>query len=151
MFSVGPHAVRAVYPTQSGYPDSFYGSATVARFRVTRPQFSAQPSGLRIETVDAGSGPALQPGKTATVRYDAYLAAGYRLVYSTESQTPDTSSFVVDASPEQVVPGLDMGVVGMQVGETRAIYVPHKLGRVAGANVLGEPNLVYVVTLVSIG
>ncbi|HEY2589321.1 MAG TPA: FKBP-type peptidyl-prolyl cis-trans isomerase [Tepidisphaeraceae bacterium] len=153
MFGVGPHAVRAEFPTQtlSFFTTTFLASSAVAHFRVMRPQFVTQPSGVGIATVDAGSGPALQPGQMATVQYNAYLAATYRLFYSTQSQTPDTSSFVVDANPEQVIPGLDAGVVGMQAGETRAIYVPYKLAHGAAPKVSPRANLVYLVTLVSIG
>jgi hypothetical protein len=66
------------------------------------------------------SGPTLQPGQTATIRYDAYLAGSYRLFYSTESQTPDTQSFTVDASPEQVIHGLGIskGVISHSAGGT---------------------------------
>lgn len=56
----------------------------------------------------------------------------------------------MDASPEQVIPGLDGGVVGMQVGETRAIYVPYRLAHAAGPTVPPRANLVYLVTLDSI-
>lgn len=150
MFGLGRHAVRVQFV---GTESRFYPSSAVAVFRVTRPQFAMQASGVGIATVDAGSGPALQPGQTATVQYTAYFAAGYRPFYSTESQTPDTQSFTVDADPEQVIPGLDAGVLGMQAGETRAIYIPRSLSRgIRGSlpAVQLRGNLVYLVTLVSI-
>jgi hypothetical protein len=155
LFGVGPHAVRVRTPEWStaAFESTYLPSTAVAVFRVTRPQFVTQPSGIGIATVSAGSGPALQPGQTATVQYDAYLAASFRLFYSTGSQTPGTQSFTVDANPEQVIPGLDVGVVGMQLGETRAIYIPHSLARGVHGNfpvVQRRANLVYLVTLVSI-
>jgi FKBP-type peptidyl-prolyl cis-trans isomerase 2 len=150
MFGVGLHAVRAQFV---GKPYFFKPSTVVAEFRVERPQFATQASGVGIATVVPGSGPAIRPGQTATAQYDAYLAATNRLFDSTESQTPDTFSFTVDANPEQVIPGLDAGVVGMQSGETRAIYIPRSLSRgVPGSSPTIQPraNLVYLVTLVSI-
>ena len=155
IFGVGPHAVRAQSSrvVTSFFTTTFAASTAVAVFRVKRPEFVTQPSGIGIATVSAGSGPALQPGQTATVQYDAYLASTYRLFDSTESQTPDTFSVTVDANPEQVIPGLDAGVIGMQAGETRAIYVPYPLGYGAKGvrgKVPPRANLVYLVTLVSI-
>jgi hypothetical protein len=149
MFGVGPHAVRASF---GGTYYVFYPSNAVAVFRVKRPQFPPEPPGVSVATLTAGSGPALQAGQTATVQYNAYLAASYHLFSSTDSQTPDSQSFTVDASPEQVIPGLDAGVVGMQAGETRAIYIPYQLGYgTKGApHVPRRANLVYLVTLVSI-
>lgn len=151
LFGVGSHLVRAQFV---GTEDFFYSSSAVAEFRVTRPQFVSQPSGVGTETLAAGSGPALQPGDTATVQYNAYLAASYRMSSTTETQTPDTETFTVDASPEQVIPGLDAGVIGMQAGETRAISIPYELGYgKQGIKHLVPPraNLVFLVTLVSIG
>lgn len=155
LFGVGLHAVRVRTPEWStfAFESTYLPSTAVAVFRVTRPQFVTHPSGVGIATVSAGSGPALQPGQTATVQYDAYLAANNRLFYSTEPLTPDTFSFTADADPEQVIPGLDAGVVGMQAGETRAIYIPRSLSRgVRGSLPALQPraNLVYLVTLVSI-
>lgn len=154
-FGVGPHFVRAIFPkfVSSIFTNTFLGSGAVAEFRVTRPQLATQATGVGTETLEAGSGPVLQPGQTATVHMNAYLAATYGLVYSTESRTPDTFSFTVDANPEQVIPGLDAGVIGMQAGETRAIYIPRSLSRgVPGSQPSIQPraNLVYLVTLVSI-
>lgn len=150
MFGAGLHAVRAQF---IGTYLLFYPSAAVAVFRVTPPKFVVQQGGVKIATLSAGSGPALQPGQSATVQLNSYLASTYRLVYSTESQTPDTESFVVDANPEEALPGLDAGVVGMQAGETRAIYVPYPLAYGAGGvppTVPPRANLVFLVTLASI-
>jgi hypothetical protein len=150
-FGVGSHSIRATF---GGVQGVFFSSTAMAQFRVKRPHFVTQPSGVGIATVNAGSGPALQPGQRATVQYDAYVAASFRLFDSTQSQTPDTFSFTVDASPEQVIPGLDAGVVGMQAGETRAIYIPYRLAYGAEGirgKVPHRANLVYLVTLVSIG
>jgi hypothetical protein len=149
MFGIGLHAVRARFTGTLIYG----ASAAVAVFRVKRPQFLDGSDSARIATLISGSGPALQPGQTATVQYNAYVAADFRLFYSTESQMPDTQSFVVDANPEQVIPGLDAGVLGMQAGETRAIYIPRSLSRgIRGGLPAVQPraNLVYLVTLVSI-
>jgi hypothetical protein len=150
MFGVGPHAVTAQFVAiqYASYP-----SAAVAVFRVKRPQLAPKGSGVSVATLSAGSGPALHPGQTATVQYNAYLAASYHQFYSTDSQTPDMQSFTVDASPEQVIPGLDAGAVGMQAGETRAIYIPYQLGygTKGGPHVPRRANLVYLVTLVAIG
>lgn len=150
MFGVGPHLVRAQYVGTEGF---FYSSSAVAEFRVRKPQFVPQPSGVGTETLAAGSGPALKPGETATIEYNAYLAGTYRMFSTTEMQTADTTSFIVGADPEQVIPGLDAGVVGMQAGETRAISIPYELGYgKQGAKHLVPPrtNLVYPVTLDSI-
>lgn len=149
MFGIGLHAVRA-YSVGELY---YEGSVAVATFRVKRPQFTPLSDGVKVATVNAGSGPALQPGDTATIQYNAYLAATYRMFSTAESQTPDSQTFTVDASPEQVIPGLDAGVIGMQAGETRAIYIPYALayGKKGAGHVPPRANVVFLVTLVSIG
>lgn len=155
MFGVGLHTVIVRTPESSSYEfhTTFLPSTAVAVFRVTRPRFVRQPSGVGIETLAAGSGPALQAGDTGTIQYNAYLASTYRMFSTTATQTPDTETFTVDATPEQVIPGLDAGVIGMQAGETRAIYIPYALayGMKGASDVPPRANVVFLVTLVSIG
>lgn len=152
---MGLHSVIVRTPESSSYEfhTTFLPSTAGAVFRVTRPRFLRQPSGVGTETLAAGSGPALQPGDTATIQYNAYVAATYRMVSTTETQTPDSETFTFNASPEQVIPGLDAGVIGMQAGETRAIYIPYALayGKKGAGHVPPRANVVFLVTLVSIG
>jgi hypothetical protein len=154
MFGVGLHVVRAQFEKNvaSFFSATFLPSSAVVKFRVNRPDLPPPPQ-ITTMTLSAGSGPALQAGQTASVQYTAYSAATYRAFYSTETKTPDTFSFTVDANPEQVPLGFDQGVLGMQAGETRAIYVPYPLAHgKPGSRPSGPPraNLVYLVTLVSI-
>ena len=77
--------------------------------------------GLRVRDLDCGSGPVAERGMSATVRYDLRLADGEAV-----TRVPD-DPYTFRLGADQVVPGLDTGLVGMAVGGTRQLVVPPEL------------------------
>src|SRR3989344_4324632 len=65
----------------------------------------------------------------------------------------DQGTFPFTLGVGQVVAGFDKGVLGMQIGETRKIYIPSDMGygeRGAGASIPPNTDLIFAVTLRSI-
>jgi len=108
--------------------------------------FERLPSGVYIKTEATGEGPAAESGDQVTVRYELRSTANTLL----DSSPPDLS-FILGAG--QVIPGFDIGVTGMQVGEQRRIIIPSELGY--GGQQVGpiQPNsvLIFTVTLIALG
>ncbi|HEY2587422.1 MAG TPA: FKBP-type peptidyl-prolyl cis-trans isomerase [Tepidisphaeraceae bacterium] len=147
-YYVGAHAVRAQFNSTGAWVNS-KGAAV---FAVKQPKYVRQADGVKIATVEAGSGPTISAGQSATMMYTGYLASNGKIFDYSGAHSPDTFTFTVEASPEQVIPGFDQAVVGMQVGETRAVYVPSALGygKEANGSIPANSNLVFLITLESI-
>jgi len=82
-----------------------------------------QPSGLGIETVQAGSGKEALNGSTVTVHYTGTLEDGTKFDSSVDRGQP--FSFTLGIG--QVIAGWDQGVLGMKVGEKRRLTIPADL------------------------
>jgi len=108
------------------------------------PSLTNESDGLELGTVTAGSGTAATAGETVTVTYTGFDAANGSVFDDSADHSPGTFSFVLDDSPEQVIPGFDQEVTGMKVGETRVAVIPSALGYNDGE------TRVFVVHLVSI-
>lgn len=107
-------------------------------------------TGLKIETVKEGTGREAKAGDSVTVHYTGTLTDGTVFDSSKVSNQPYTLTLGVG----EVIPGWDIGLVGMKVGETRKLTIPPNLAYGAG----GIPNspigpnatLMFEVELVSI-
>jgi peptidylprolyl isomerase len=107
----------------------------------------------RLETADliSGTGPAAKAGDSVTVQYVLATYSSGKVIESSWTAQPFT--FTLDATPEQVIPGWDQGVVGMQVGGRRELIIPPILGyrdQSPGAGIAVNDTLVFVVDLVKI-
>jgi FKBP-type peptidyl-prolyl cis-trans isomerase FkpA len=145
----GSHKVSAVYSSTN----SLKASTGRASFTVKTPKYTTQQDGLKIATVAVGSGPAIQAGQTATMMYTGYLTKNGSIFDDSSAHSPGTFSFTVAASPEQVITGFDEGTLGMQVGETRVLQIPAKLGYGSQGSAPAIPpnaKLIFLVTLVAI-
>ncbi len=145
----GPHAVSAVYTSSDGLRSSHAN----AHFRVATPHFTRLSNGLKIATVESGSGPGITAGQTAYMLYTGYLVRGGKIFDDSAIHGGAPFGFTVEASPEQVIPGFDIGTVGMQLGETRVLEIPAKLGygrTGAPPTIPPNANLVFLITLVGI-
>ena len=105
--------------------------------------------GLRFAVADSGAGEtAAKPGDDVAVHYTGWLADGTRFDTSRSRGEP----FVFTLGAGAVIPGWDLGVAGMKVGERRLLRIPPQLGYGAqGAGAI-PPNaeLVFAVELVEI-
>lgn len=103
-----------------------------------------QRNGLVIEVMRDGEGEAAQDGDAATIVYRVETDAG-QVVGSGEARELQ----LVIGTDNNVVEGLEMGVVGMKAKELRRITVPPRLGYRGKANTGFPPDadLVFSVEL----
>ncbi len=108
-------------------------------------------SGLEYEIITAGKGATPSTGHTVTVHYTGWLnedgQPGTKFDSSLDRHQP--FKFVIGIG--HVIPGWDEGVMGMQVGETRRLYIPSELGygaRGAGRSIPPHSDLIFDVELI---
>jgi FKBP-type peptidyl-prolyl cis-trans isomerase len=112
---------------------------------------SSSPSdstGLKIEDIKEGTGPAAVKGDMVDVDYTGWLKNGKQFD-SSKGKKPFT--FTIGAG--QVIKGWDEGVQGMKVGGIRKLYIPPNLGygqRGAGRVIPPNAELVFEVELLKI-
>ena len=120
--------------------------------KVTIPKGVTPPTTLVSKTLIKGSGPVVTKGE--------YLVAQYTGVNWRTGQVFDSSwerslpySFKIGASPSQVIPGWDQGLVGQTVGSRVLLVIPPKdaygsAGQ-SQAGIKGTDTLVFVVDIIS--
>ncbi len=107
-------------------------------------------SGLKVETLQAGTGPAPKKGDTVRVHYTGRLTDGRKFDSSLDRNQP--FSFVLGAG--QVIQGWDLGVAQMKTGDKVKLTIPSDLGYGAeGYPGIIPPGatLVFEIELLSIG
>ena len=96
--------------------------------------------GLHCVDNPAGTGEEAEAGATVTVHYTGYHPDG-----SIFDSSRDRAPFNVLLGAGQVIPGWDLGLLGMQVGGTRTLIVPPHLAYGSqGAGGVIPPNAVLV-------
>jgi len=120
--------------------------------KVTIPKGVTPPTTLVSKTLIKGSGPVVTKGE--------YLVAQYTGVNWRTGSVFDSSwerslpySFKIGASPSQVIPGWDQGLVGQTVGSRVLLVIPPKdaygsAGQ-SQAGIKGTDTLVFVVDIIS--
>ncbi|MFN3594865.1 MAG: FKBP-type peptidyl-prolyl cis-trans isomerase [Thiobacillaceae bacterium] len=107
------------------------------------------PSGLQIEDLTMGQGPAAAAGQAVSVHYTGWLADGPQFDSSRDRDEP----FDFPLGRGHVIPGWDEGVQGMQVGGVRRLTIPPQLAygaRGAGGVIPPNATLVFEVELLAI-
>ncbi len=107
------------------------------------------PSGLKYEDIEAGTGPTAQSGQKAKVHYTGWLTNGQK--FDSSKDRNDPFEFTLGAG--QVIKGWDEGVVGMKVGGKRKLTIPPELGygaRGAGGVIPPNAELIFEVELLGI-
>jgi peptidylprolyl isomerase len=143
-------------PTTSGPPTTIPAADLSATGTAGTAPTIKVPSGApptRLETADliVGTGPAAKSGDSVTVQYVLATYSSGKVIQSSWTSQPFT--FTLDASPEQVIPGWDQGVVGMQAGGRRELIIPPILGygdQSPGAGIAVNDTLVFIVDLLKI-
>jgi peptidylprolyl isomerase len=87
--------------------------------------------GLRYIEITPGSGVAVSQGIAVEFNYSGYLLSGTRFDTSCSAEAP-VLRFTVGAG--QLIPGFELGVLGMKPGGVRRIIVPPALGYGSTAN-----------------
>ena len=105
--------------------------------------------GVEIEILKEGTGAIAKKGDTVSVHYVGVLENGTKFDSSVDRGTP----FEFSLGAGQVIPGWDIGVEGMKVGEVRKLTIPSELAYGAsGAGNAIPPNatLIFEVQLLGI-
>ncbi len=122
------------------------GSAPTLTFPSSSP-----PSGLVTTTLIKGSGPKIVKGDYVIAQYVGYIWRTKK-VFGSSWASDSPFGFVIGASPEQVSPGWDKGLVGQTVGSRVMLSIPPAEGYGSAgqsqAGIKGTDTLVFVVDLI---
>jgi FKBP-type peptidyl-prolyl cis-trans isomerase len=113
---------------------------------------SAKPPGTLVaKTLIKGDGPEVAKGQYVVAQYTGYIWRTKK-VFDSSWSSDSPFGFVMDASPEQVIPGWDTGLAGQTVGSRVMLVIPPKEGYgSAGASqvgITGTDTLVFVVDII---
>jgi FKBP-type peptidyl-prolyl cis-trans isomerase len=122
-------------------------SATGKAPTVTVPT-TAPPSDLVVKTLIKGSGPPIAKGQEVVTQYVG-LIWRTRAVFDSSWSRGAPFGFQIDASPEQIIPGWDKGLLGVPIGSRVMLVIPPKDGYgssgESAAGIKGTDTLVFVV------
>ena len=110
-------------------------------------------SGLEYEILREGSGVKPKKGALVTVHYTGWIDENGKQGRQFDSSYNRNQPFQFYIGIGQVIQGWDEGVLDMEVGEKRRLYIPSHLGygaRGAGSVIPGNANLIFEVELISI-
>ena len=112
----------------------------------------APPTQLQASDLIVGTGPAAKAGDNVTVQYVG-VAYSSKQIFDSSWSRGQPFQFALGAGT--VIPGWDIGVVGMQVGGRRELIIPPSLAYGAqaqpSAGIAANDTLVFVVDLLKIG
>jgi FKBP-type peptidyl-prolyl cis-trans isomerase len=112
---------------------------------------SSPPSGLVTTTLVKGSGPKVVKGDYVIAQYVGYIWRTKK-VFGSSWTSGSPFGFVIGASPEQVIPGWDKGLIGQTVGSRVMLSIPPVDGYGSAgqsqAGITGKDTLVFVVDIV---
>jgi peptidylprolyl isomerase len=117
--------------------------------KVTPPP-GPTPTKLVVKDLIVGDGPEARAGKTVTVNYVGILFHGGE-TFNTSWRRKEPFSFTLGSG--QVMPGWDLGLVGMRVGGRRELVIPAQLAYGASGSLPAIPPnapLVFVVDLLGV-
>jgi FKBP-type peptidyl-prolyl cis-trans isomerase len=142
---LGLVSVTAACHSPSGQPAPT-ASATAAS--ASASSTSAGPATVVTTTITAGTGPIARNGDKVSVHYVGTLLDGTKFASSRDSNQP--LMFIL--GKRGIVKGMNQGVLGMRVGETRKIVVPPALayGERSSAAIPPNSTLTYEVELLGI-
>jgi FKBP-type peptidyl-prolyl cis-trans isomerase len=129
-------------PTVSAKP----GGAPTLTFPSSSP-----PSALVTKTLVKGSGPKVVKGEYVIAQYVGYIWRTKK-VFGSSWSSGSPFGFIVGASPAQVIPGWDQGLVGQTVGSRVMLSVPPAQGYgssgASQAGITGTDTLVFAVDII---
>ena len=93
-------------------------------------------AGVYYRDITVGTGPVIAPLQDSYMYYHAYLSTGVQFDSLKPPNPP--AHFVTGATPQQLIPGFEIGLNGMRVGGRRQIIVPPDLAY--GLSDVRDPN-----------
>ncbi|HTQ92591.1 MAG TPA: FKBP-type peptidyl-prolyl cis-trans isomerase [Streptosporangiaceae bacterium] len=112
---------------------------------------SSPPSALVTKTLVKGSGPKVAKGDYVIAQYVGYIWRTKK-VFGSSWTSGSPFGFVIGASPEQVIPGWDKGLVGQTAGSRVLLSIPPAQGYgksgASQAGIKGNDTLVFVVDII---
>jgi hypothetical protein len=104
-------------------------------------QMAEFPSGLYCVDRSVGEGDTAATGRSVTVHYTGYFTDGSAFDSSGDRNQP----FSIELGANQVIPGWEIGIPGMQVGGRRTLVIPpHLAYGPQGAGGVIPPNAVLI-------
>ncbi|MGD0685191.1 MAG: FKBP-type peptidyl-prolyl cis-trans isomerase [Streptosporangiaceae bacterium] len=129
-------------PTVTASP----GSAPQVKIPSTKP-----PRKLIVKTLIRGTGPRTAKGQTIVTQY---VGLNWRTgkVFDSSWQRKEPFGFTLDATPAQIIPGWDTGLLGVPVGSRVMLIIPPadgygKTGNTE-AGIKGTDTLVFVIDVI---
>jgi FKBP-type peptidyl-prolyl cis-trans isomerase len=109
---------------------------------------SPPPAAVVTTVITAGTGPVAKTGDKVSVHYVGTLLDGTKFASSRDSNQP----LMFTVGQRGIVKGMNQGVLGMRVGETRRIVVPPSLayGQRTSPTIPPNSTLTYEVELLGI-
>jgi FKBP-type peptidyl-prolyl cis-trans isomerase len=112
---------------------------------------STPPGALVTRTLVKGSGPKVAKGDYVIAQYVGYIWRTKK-VFGSSWSSGAPFGFVIGASPEQVIPGWDKGLVGQTAGSRVMLSIPPAEGYgksgASQAGIKGNDTLVFVVDII---
>jgi peptidylprolyl isomerase len=112
---------------------------------------SMPPGALVTRTLVKGSGPKVSKGDYVVAQYVGYIWRTKK-VFGSSWSSGSPFGFVIGASPEQVIPGWDKGLVGQTAGSRVMLSIPPAQGYgssgASQAGIKGNDTLVFVVDII---
>ena len=111
---------------------------------------SGPPSAMVTKTLVKGNGAKVAKGDYVIAQYTGYIWRTKK-VFGSSWSSGSPFGFVIGASPEQVIPGWDKGLVGQTVGSRVMLSIPPAQGYgsagASQAGIKGNDTLVFVVDI----
>jgi peptidylprolyl isomerase len=122
------------------------GTAPTVTFPASSP-----PGALVTRTLVKGGGPKVTKGEYVIAQYAGYIWRTKK-VFGSSWSSGSPFGFVIGASPEQVIPGWDKGLVGQTVGSRVMLSIPPAQGYgsagASQAGIKGNDTLLFVVDII---
>lgn len=112
------------YP-KAAHPDDAAMTASTQLSSSTTPsmQDQSKTAQLKVQIMKEGNGVGAENGQTIVVNYTGKLADGSVF----DSSIPRKQPFTLKLGAGEVIPGWELGLVGMKVGEERQLTIPPEL------------------------
>ncbi len=123
-------------------------TATTGQAPAVKIPAATPPGALVVKTLIKGSGPPVAKGQYVVAQYVA-LNWRTRAVFDSSWSRGTPLGFEIDATPAQIIPGWDKGLLGVPVGSRVMLVIPPKDGYGASGDssvgIKGTDTLVFVV------